>query len=109
MDTECNVIPQIASDYAGEIGNTAAVCGAVVGAVMVIGLKQGRADTMGEALGTLVVAREFRHRFEAEMESINCRELTVADLTSEERLEQFINSETPKRSAFRRRAQHTGL
>ncbi len=100
MDTESNVIPQIASAFAGGIGNTGAVCGAVVGAVMAIGLKQGRADTMEEALRNLAVAREFRHRFEAEMESINCRELTGADLTTEERLEQFINSEAPQKVCF---------
>jgi C_GCAxxG_C_C family probable redox protein len=100
MDTESDVIPRIASAFAGGIGNTGTVCSAVVGAVMAIGLRQGRADTLEEALRNLAVAREFRHRFEAEMGTISCRELTGADLTTEEGLEQFINSDTPQTVCF---------
>jgi C_GCAxxG_C_C family probable redox protein len=100
MDTESDVIPRIASAFAGGIGNTGAICGAVIGAVMAIGLKQGRADTMEEALHNLAVAREFRRRFEAEMETISCRELTGADLTTEEGLEQFMSSDTPQTVCF---------
>ncbi len=100
IDTEGDVIPRIASAFAGGIGNTGAVCGAVVGAVMAIGLKQGKADTMEEALRNLAVAREFRHRFEAEMETINCRELTGADLTTEDGLKQFMGSDTPQTVCF---------
>ena len=100
IETENEIIPQIASLFAGGIGNTGAVCGAVVGAVMAIGLKRGRADTMEEGLRELAVAREFRRRFEAEMETISCRELTGADLTTEEGLEQFMSSDTPQTVCF---------
>ncbi|MBW2202156.1 MAG: C_GCAxxG_C_C family protein [Deltaproteobacteria bacterium] len=100
METENDVIPRIASAFAGGIGNTGAVCGAVIGAVMAIGLKQGRANTMEEALRNLAVAREFRRRFEAEMETISCRELTGADLSTEEGIEQFMSSDTPQAVCF---------
>ncbi len=100
METENDVIPRIASAFAGGIGNTGAVCGAVVGAVMAIGLKRGRADTMEEGLRELAVVREFRRRFEAEMETISCRELTGADLTTEEGVEQFMSSDTPQTVCF---------
>ena len=65
---ESEIISRIASCFAGGIGNTGAVCGAVAGAVMAIGLKKERADTMEEGLRKLAVAQEFRRRFEAEME-----------------------------------------
>jgi C_GCAxxG_C_C family probable redox protein len=100
METGNDIIPQIASAFAGGIGNTGAVCGAVIGAVMAIGLKQGRADTMEEALRNLAVTREFRRRFEAEMKTISCRELTGADLTTEEGIEQFMSSDTPQAVCF---------
>jgi C_GCAxxG_C_C family probable redox protein len=100
IEIENDVIPRIAFGFAGGIGNTGAVCGAVVGAVMAIGLKQGRADTMEEALRKLSVAREFRRRFEAEMETISCRELTGVDLSTEEGLEQFMGSDTPQTVCF---------
>jgi C_GCAxxG_C_C family probable redox protein len=100
IEIETDVIRRIAFGFAGGLGNTGAVCGAVVGAVMAIGLKQGRADTMEEGLRKLAVAREFRRRFEAAMETISCRELTGADLTTEEGLEQFMNSDTPQTVCF---------
>ncbi len=92
-----DVIPQIASAFAGGIGNTGSVCGAVVGAVMAIGLKQGRGETMEEMMGNLAVPREFRRRFEAEMGHIDCRELTGVDLNTEEGMKQSMDSDTFER------------
>jgi C_GCAxxG_C_C family probable redox protein len=100
MEPDNTAIPQIAYGFAGGIGNTGAVCGAVVGAVMAIGLKLGRGDTMEEMLQNLAVAREFRHRFEAEMGKIGCRELTGLDLTTEEDLAQLMNSDISEKVCF---------
>jgi C_GCAxxG_C_C family probable redox protein len=100
IEIEHDVIRQIAFGFAGGLGNTGAVCGAVVGAVMAIGLKRGRADTTEEGLRELEVAREFRRRFEAEMETISCRELTGMDLTTEEGVEQFMSSDIPQTVCF---------
>ena len=100
METENDVIPRIAFGFAGGIGNTGAVCGAVTGAVMAIGLKIERGDTMEEALRTFGVVQEFRRRFEAEMGTISCRELTGADLTTEEGIKQFMSSDTPQTVCF---------
>ena len=100
METENDVIPRIASGFAGGIGNTGSVCGSVIGAVMAIGLKQGRADTMEEALRNLAVAQEFRRRFEAEMKTISCRELTGIDLSTEEGIKQLMSSDTPQTICF---------
>jgi C_GCAxxG_C_C family probable redox protein len=95
FEIENEIIPRIASAFAGGIGNTGAVCGAVVGAVMAIGLKQGRDDSSDDPMRMLGVTQEFRRRFEAEMETINCRELTGADLSTEEGRKQFMSSDTP--------------
>ncbi len=100
IETEGDIIPRVAFFFAGGIGNTGAVCGAVVGAVMAIGLQLGRADTMEESLRRLAVAQEFRRRFEAEMRTIDCRELTGADLTTGEGLEQLMSSDTTRRVCF---------
>jgi C_GCAxxG_C_C family probable redox protein len=100
IEIEDDVIHRIAFGFAGGLGNTGAVCGAVVGAVMAIGLKRGRADTMEEGLRELELSREFRRRFEAEMKTISCRELTGVDLTTEEGLKHFMNSDTPQKVCF---------
>jgi C_GCAxxG_C_C family probable redox protein len=100
LEPENPIIPQIASGFAGGIGNSGAVCGAVVGGVMAIGLKLGRAETMEGMLQNLGVAREFRRRFEEEMGEIGCRELTGLDLTSEADMAQLMNSDVPKKVCF---------
>ena len=100
IEVENEIIPRIAFGFAGGIGNTGAVCGAVAGAVMAIGLKIERGDTMEEGLRALGVVQEFRRRFEAEMETINCRELTGADLSTPEGIEQFMGSDIPQTVCF---------
>ncbi len=93
IEIESDIIPRIAFYFAGGIGNTGAVCGSVAGAVMALGLKLGRGDTMDESLRRLAVAQEFRRRFEAERGDITCRGLTGIDMSTEEGLRQFMSSE----------------
>ena len=97
---ESEAIPRIASGFGGGIGNTGSVCGAVIGAVMALGLMREHGDTLKERLETLAVAQEFRQRFEAEQGNIICREMTGADLTTEEGIEQFMCSDTPEKVCF---------
>jgi C_GCAxxG_C_C family probable redox protein len=100
FEIESEIIPQVASCFGGGIGNTGAVCGAVAGAVMAIGLNKGRGDSMKDWLRISAVAQEFRRRFEAEMETINCRELTGADLSTEEGIKQYMSSDIPQTVCF---------
>jgi C_GCAxxG_C_C family probable redox protein len=100
FEIESEIIPRIASFFAGGIGNTGAVCGAVSGAVMAIGLKKEWSDSIEDRLRTLAVAQEFRRRFEAEMETINCRDLTGADLSTEEGRDQYMSSDIPLTVCF---------
>ncbi|MBU1342170.1 MAG: C-GCAxxG-C-C family protein [Proteobacteria bacterium] len=100
LKVDNEIIPRIAFGFAGGIGNTGGVCGAVAGAVMAIGFKKERGDTMEKSFHTLAVVQEFRRRFEAEMETINCRELTGADLTTPEGIELFMSSDIPQTVCF---------
>jgi len=93
IEIDEKIIPQIAFYFAGGIGNSGSVCGAVIGAVMAIGLKKGRAGSMEEMLGNLAFAREFRRRFEEETGNIDCRELTGIDLTTQEGLSELMSSD----------------
>ena len=100
VEVDENVIPRIATGFAGGLGNTGAVCGAVIGAVMAMGLKMERGETMEDMMGFLGTVAEFRRRFEAEMGSIQCRDLTGADLTTEEGIKQYMESGTPEHVCF---------
>jgi C_GCAxxG_C_C family probable redox protein len=100
FEIENEIIPRIAGCFGGGMGNTGAVCGAVIGAVMAIGLVKERGDSMEDWFRVAAVAQEFRRRFEAEMGTINCRELTGADLTTPEGIEQFMGSDIPQTVCF---------
>jgi C_GCAxxG_C_C family probable redox protein len=100
LEPENAAIPGIAYGFAGGIGNTGAVCGAVAGGVMAIGLKLGRGDTVEGMLKNLGVVGEFRRRFEAEMGDIDCRELTGLDLTTEKDMAQLVNSDIAQKVCF---------
>ena len=97
---EERVDSRIGQCFAGGIGNTGSVCGAVAGAVMAIGLKLERPESMEGMFRNLAVAKEFRRRFEAEMEDIHCRELTGMDLRTKEEIERFMNSDVPMMVCF---------
>jgi C_GCAxxG_C_C family probable redox protein len=64
----------------------AETCGAVSGALMVIGLKHGKArpDDDEAKLKTYALAREFVARFKATHDTIVCRELLGCDIGTEE-------------------------
>jgi len=100
IEVDDKVIPRIAKLFAGGIGNTGSVCGAGAGAVMAIGLVHEQGETMEEMMSTLALGQEFRVRFEAEKETINCRELTGLDLTTPEGLKQFMGSDVPQTVCF---------
>ena len=100
VDVDKQVIPKIAYAFAGGIGNTGAVCGAVAGAVMAIGLIKDRGKTFDEMMSALGTAAEFRRRFESEMETISCRELTGLDLTEPVDIKQLMDSDVLQTVCF---------
>ena len=100
IEVDEQVIPKVAYAFAGGIGNTGAVCGAVAGAIMAIGLIRPRGETMEEMLSVFGLAAEFRRRFEAEKGTIGCRELTGLDLTTPDGLQELMNSDVPQTVCF---------
>jgi C_GCAxxG_C_C family probable redox protein len=75
---------------AGGIGGLGNVCGAVSGAIMVIGLKMTNEENiqdMDAGFETMTKAREFVDRFEKLHSSIQCRDLIGYDISSREKSE----------------------
>jgi len=100
IEVDEKVIPKISYAFAGGVGNTGAICGAVAGAIMAIGLIKERGETMEEMFRILGLAAEFRRRFEAEKGTINCHELTGMNLTTPEGIDQFMGSDIPQTVCF---------
>jgi C_GCAxxG_C_C family probable redox protein len=91
------LIPRIASAFAGGIGGTGSVCGALSGAVMAIGLRHGRQKPTERDARAYALTQELRRRFQAEMGDIECRKLTGMDLSTREGIKRFMQSDVPTR------------
>lgn len=80
---------KIACGYGAGVSKTGNMCGAVSGAILVIGLKYGKAvqgdDTATEKTRGLV--REFIREFSARHGSVNCTELLGYNLSDPEQYE----------------------
>jgi len=74
---------KIACGFGGGIGRMGKTCGAVTGAVMVIGLKHGQADVADEESRqeTHKLVKKFIDKFTALHGSIECRQLIGYDLS----------------------------
>lgn len=81
---------RIALGFGGGMGRMALTCGAVTGAIMVIGLKKARIVGPDEESKqrTYGLVRELRRRFESRNGSILCRELLGCDVGTPEGFEQ---------------------
>jgi C_GCAxxG_C_C family probable redox protein len=75
---------KIACGFGGGIGRMGKTCGAVTGAIMVIGLKHGQADVADEESRqeTHKLVKKFIDKFTALHGSIECRELIGYDLSN---------------------------
>jgi C_GCAxxG_C_C family probable redox protein len=80
---------RIACGFGGGIGHMGRTCGAVTGAVMVIGLKHGQADANDERSRqeTHRLVKEFTDKFGALHASVECKELIGYDLSNPAELE----------------------
>lgn len=80
---------KIASGFGGGIGHLGESCGAVTGALMVIGLKHGGtvAEDEKSSAKTYGLISQFLERFKARHGSIRCRELLGYDISTPEGLQ----------------------
>ncbi len=97
LGVQQEVIPGIATAFGGGIGGTGSVCGALVGAVMAIGIRCGRRHSSERDARAYALTQELRRRFEAEMGHVDCRELTGMDLSTPEGVKRFYASDVPRR------------
>lgn len=77
---------KITDAFGGGIGGMASLCGAVSGAIMVIGLKYGRtrADDNEAKQKTRTLVKEFVKHYKNRYGSIECKELLGVDISTAE-------------------------
>lgn len=95
MDND--LVPRVATAFGGGIGGTGSTCGALVGAVMAIGLRCGRDQASERDTRAYVLTQALRRRFEAAVGHVDCRNLTGMDLSTREGAQRFYASDVPRR------------
>lgn len=83
MGLERDLALKVAGAFGGGMARMGETCGAVTGALMVIGLKYGMTQAKDEAARdkTYKLAQEAMTRFKARHDSVVCRELLGYDLS----------------------------
>ncbi len=73
---------KLAGGFGGGMGRMAGTCGAVTGAILVLGLQRGTAspDDKAGKENSYRLVREFAARFQARNQSITCRDLLGCDI-----------------------------
>jgi C_GCAxxG_C_C family probable redox protein len=89
-----DVALHVAGAMGGGVGGMGLTCGAVTGAVMVIGLKYAKTFPTddGAKQKAYQLAKQFAARFKQRNESIICRELLGCDISTPEGMKQFRES-----------------
>ncbi len=90
LGMESELAAGLGRGMAGGIGSLGNVCGAVSGAVLVIGAKttnKSNIHDMEAGMKTMETVREFVARFEEQHSSIECRELIGHDISTMEKTE----------------------
>ena len=77
---------KIGGAFIGGLGNNREVCGAVVGALMLIGLKYGKytEDDNDSKEKTIKITNNYLKKFKNEFDSIICKNLLKYDISIEE-------------------------
>lgn len=88
FDLDRNTALKIATSFCGGMGHMGETCGAVTGALMVIGLKHGRTEAEDEETKERAydLVREFVKEFESRNGSTRCRDLLGIDIGTPEGL-----------------------
>ena len=101
LGIESPVVPRIATAFGGGMGGIGSVCGAVVGAVMAIGLAHGREEPSQSRDQAYALTQQVYRGFQQEMGSTICRELTGLDLTTPEGVKEIFSSGVGMRVCLR--------
>jgi C_GCAxxG_C_C family probable redox protein len=95
MGLDRNTALKIAQSFGGGMAHRGETCGAVTGALMVIGLQYGRtrADDAKAKEKTYATVHEFIKRFEARHDSIVCKEILGYDVSDDEEFKQALEED----------------
>lgn len=92
LGLDTSLLPRMATGFGGGIAGSGATCGALVGAIMAVGLMYGRNTPEDDRRRPYAISQRIYSAFEQEMGSTQCRQLTGLDLRTPEGYRQLFTS-----------------
>ena len=86
---ESTIVPMVASGFCSGLARTAGICGAVTGAVMALGLLEGRTSPEQTMDPIYDHVQQLMDRFQEKFGSLTCGELTGVHLGTPEGQQEF--------------------
>lgn len=83
-DVDSDIIPRIATPFGGGFARAGLTCGAVMGAVMAIGIRLGRSNGEEDKEPSYAATQKFMSEFAERFGATSCRDLTGLDLSTEQ-------------------------
>lgn len=78
------LLPALATGFGSSLARTCGPCGALMGGVMALGMLQGRSSAQESILACYTPVQALIQKFKNHFGSINCRDITGCDLSTEE-------------------------
>lgn len=88
LGLEKHIIPRIATPFGGGLALKGCVCGALSGAIMVLGIKYGREEPTQEKEPSYSRAASLIDKFSSKYGTINCKEITGLDFSNQQEVAQ---------------------
>jgi len=93
LELKSDIVPKIATGFGGGVSRLGSICGALSGAIMAMGMVEGRNDPADSdaKLNLYKKAMVLIDAFNAEFKNTDCRELTGCDMLTEAGQKKFEN------------------
>jgi C_GCAxxG_C_C family probable redox protein len=96
FDFDTHLIPQIATGFCSGIARTGGMCGALSGAIMAIGVVEGRKSSDESVEDVYHTIQQLLDAFETEFGSTSCMGLLNCDLRTSEGMNYYLENDLEK-------------
>jgi len=92
LGIESDLIPRIGTGIGASVSLNGLLCGSICGAVMILGIEQGRNNPEEDPLKTWRMVDKFLDEFKQRFHHTTCRELTGVDVKTAEGMKKYVES-----------------
>ena len=92
LNIESDLIPRLGTGIGAGVSLNGLLCGSISGAVLILGIKQGRDNAEEDPTKTWAMVDEFLNAFKEKFRYTNCRQLTGVNVKTPAGLKKYFES-----------------